>query len=416
MQKILLVVITACLAAGYLLTPIYQGLAYKGKLPLFGFDYVSWPSEQPSTSIVHEEKYKQAAQRSITALRKQQAEIFAPGYTAAVAIDEKLVWTGSVGWADITKRSVMTEDSQLRIGSTSKALTATGLARLVANNEFDLDEKLEEYLKPLPNCYWADITARQLISHMAGIPHYKENTEFMGMLATVSGKNYYPDPLNAITLFDQSETLFSPGEKFSYSSLGFVLLSAAMQKKTHKTYQTIISDMVLKPLAMDDTYAPTPRTHNINLATFYWQNSSEPNELKPWYDVDLSHRLAGGGWVSTSKDLAKLGQGFMKDDFIQPTVRKIFWTPQALNNGEINAQKYGLGWRIHSLDLGAGFTPTEYMHHGGVSAGAQSFLMVVPKYKLSIAVNANVRTKVFWDFGKVAHELARVFIREIEQR
>ncbi|WP_105168283.1 serine hydrolase [Pseudoalteromonas sp. T1lg23B] len=86
-----------------------------------------------------------------------------------------------------------------------------------------------------------------------------------------------------------------------------------------------------------------------------------------------------------------------------------------LNNTEINPQKYGLGWRIHTLNLGEGIIPTEYMHHGGVSAGAQSFLMVVPRYKLSIAVNANVRTKVFWDFAKVAHELARIFVTEVEQ-
>ncbi|OHU88103.1 MULTISPECIES: serine hydrolase domain-containing protein [Pseudoalteromonas] len=416
MKKALLVLLVIVLSAAYALVPVYQGLAYRGIFPLIGFNYITWPSEQPLLSQVHDRRFEGATNKAMEALKQQQAKIFAPGYSAAVAIDGQLIWSASVGWADIAKRRPMNTDTQFRIGSTSKALTATGLARLVANKQFELDEKLANYFDVLPNPRWANITGRQLMSHMAGIPHYKENTELLGLLATIGGQTYYPNVLDAITLFDESDVLFAPGDAFSYSSLGTVLLSAAMQKKTNIKYQNIMFDMVFEPLKMNATFAPTLQSETKNLATFYWQNPLHREELKPWYDVDLSHRLAGGGWVSTPKDLAKLGQGFMSDKFIPPAVRQTFWTPQVLNNGQVNPQKYGLGWRIHPLDLGPGFTPTEYMHHGGVSAGAQSFLMVIPKYKLSIAVNANVRTKVFWHFGEVAHELARVFITELEQR
>lgn len=413
MKKVLIILIVfiifPLLFAGW---PIYQGLAYRGKVPMFGFDYVNWPSEQPFASEVLDTRFESLDNDAQQLLLTQQKKVAAPGYTAAVAIGGKTVWAGSVGWADISEKVAMTTNTQLRIGSTSKALTSTALARLVASKKMDLDEPLKHAFSPLPNKSWGDMTARQLSSHMAGVPHYGENTETIGKLETLGAQTHYGDVMESLTLFDESDLRFKPGEAFSYSSFGTVLLSAWMQVKANKPYQEVMQDTVFKPLNME--HSGTEIEASSHLASFYWQNESNITELKPWYDLDLSHRLAGGGWVSTSKDLVTLGQGFMDTKFIPAEVRDEFWTPQRLNSGEVNEQKYGIGWRVHDLNLGEGFKPLIYMHHGGVSAGAQSFLMVIPEYKMSIAVNANVRTQVFWDFGSVSYDLARLFIRELE--
>ncbi|MDT0604735.1 serine hydrolase domain-containing protein [Thalassotalea castellviae] len=396
--------------------PIYQGMAFRGMLPMIGFNYITWPTEQPTSNKVLDIRFKEVANQAIELLSLQQQKIAAPGYTAAVALDGKLIWAGSVGWADITNKIAMTTDTQLRIGSTSKALTATGLARLVDRGQLNLDQPLSDYFDVIPNRHWANITARQLASHSAGIPHYGDNTETFGILETLSAQTHFKDPLEAITIFDESDMLFEPGEQFSYSSFGTVLLSALMQIKAKVTYQTYMQQAVFKPLAMNSTFTETPHKTSNKLATFYWQDKNQPQRLKVWYDVDLSHRLAGGGWVSTSKDLVKLGQGFMNNDFISAETRATFWTPQKINNGEINPQKYGIGWRIHQLDLCDGYQPLSFIHHGGVSAGAQSFLMIIPEYQLSISVNANIRTEVFSDFASVSYELTKLFIDAIEKQ
>lgn len=393
--------------------PIYQGLAYRGKVPMFGFDYVNWSSEQPYDSEILDTRFESLNEPALQLLSMHQKNVAAPGYTAAVAIDGKTVWAGSVGWADISEKVAMTTNTQLRIGSTSKALTSTALARLVASDKMDLDEPLKQSFIPLPNQHWGDMTARQLSSHMAGMPHYGENSELIGKLESLGAQTHYADVMDSLTLFDESDLMFKPGESFSYSSFGTVLLSAWMQVKANKPYQAIMRDSVFKPLKM--ALSGTEAEANSNLATFYWQNENNITELKPWYELDLSHRLAGGGWVSTSKDLVTLGQGFMDARFIPAEIREEFWTPQRLGNGEINPQKYGIGWRIHDLNLGEGIKQLTYMHHGGVSAGAQSFLMVIPEYKMSIAVNANVRTKIFWDFGSVSYDLARLFIAKVDE-
>ncbi|GHF92537.1 hypothetical protein GCM10017161_20850 [Thalassotalea marina] len=372
------------------------------------------PQNQPQQSLVFNSRYEKTADEAIQALLSHNIAVSSPGYTAAVSINGEKVWAGSVGWANIEKQIAMTPTTQLRVGSTSKLLTSVGLAKLIKQGKLNLDTPIKTYLKDLPNIKWDKITPRQLASHTAGLPHYGQNTEFFGKLTTLKADEHFTNVQDALTLFDDSELLFEPGEKFEYSSLGTVLLSAVMQEAANKNYQIYMQENVLEPLGLKSTTFEAPHNQPKQLASFYWRDEKAPELYKTWMSVDLSHRLAAGGWVSTSQDLVKLGQAFLNDDFIPAKVRDEFWTVQRLNSGIENHQGYGIGWRIHELDLGQGFEKQLYMHHGGVSAGSQSFLMVLPKYHMSIAINANFKTQNFRDFNKVSYELARLFIRALE--
>jgi len=417
-KKLILGLVAILIAAFiYAALPVYQGLSHRGKAPMLAFNYIDWPKDQPATSNVHQPRFATLDTAALKALKAQQKAVSAPGYTAAVAIDGKMAWSASVGWADIEDKVAMSTATSMRIGSTSKALTATALARLVAQDKLDLDAPLNSYFKELPHPSWAKISARHLASHMSGLPHYRRNADRYGMLASLSAQGDYDNVLDAVKLFDASDLLFQPGEEFSYSSWGTVLLSALIQIKAEQPYQSFMGEAVLAPLNMSSTRSKLSQEGKKNktpTAQFYWQDPNQTSRLKPWYPLNLSHRLAGGGWLSTSMDLARLGQGFMNEDFLPVNIREQFWTPQKLNNGEFNPQHYGLGWRVHELKLGKDFEPLMYMHHGGVAAGAQSFLLVVPRYKLSMAINANIRTEVFSDFAKVSRELLKLFIAELE--
>ncbi|MEM6531601.1 MAG: serine hydrolase domain-containing protein [Myxococcota bacterium] len=63
------------------------------------------------------------------------------GFSAAVSIKGRVVWAGAVGFADIASARPVTPDTRFRIDSTSKALTATALARLVQRGQVDAAER-----------------------------------------------------------------------------------------------------------------------------------------------------------------------------------------------------------------------------------------------------------------------------------
>ena len=293
-----------------------------------------------------------------------------------------------------------------RIGSTSKALTATGLARLVDKDQVDLDKAISGYMNEIP-LGWQNMTTRQLASHTAGLPHYKSNTDYLGLYKTMSLSSRYSTPKDALTVFDGSELLFKPGQDFSYSSFGTVLLSAVMADAVQVPFLSIMENQVFEPIEMVNTKAEFQVSDQQLLAEFYWNDGGKQNHVRPWREVDLSHRLAGGGFVSTSADLVKLGSAWLNEGYLSQQTRSTFWTPQTLPDGTKTPGGYSLGWRVITLPINQ--QKTMIANHGGVSRGAQSWLMVLPEYSMVVAVNINSNTEVFWDFASVSMKIAELF-------
>lgn len=393
------------------LKPVYEFYAHRGEVPMPFWNHQTIPDSAPRFNKVFSPQYQKVANKAIVELDNHRRQINSPGISAAVAINGELVWAGGSGWANLSSNQPVTAETQFRIGSTSKALTATLLARLVQDGRIGLDTPLKQLELGELNSNWSAITPRHLASHTAGLPHYGGNTEWFGLYKFMALNTHYDQVMDAVALFDETETLFAPGESFSYSSLGTVLLSAVMQEVGEKSFQVLVQNEVLIPLGMTNTLPePTQDKTTEQMAEFYWRNDESNPIVRPWRKVDLSHRLAGGGFVSTPTDLTKLGLGFIDDGFINADIRQTFWTPQQLNNGDVNEQHYALGWRVHKLNLGDDLGELINANHGGVSRGSQSWLMVIPKHRMVVAVNINTKTEVFRDFASIAKILSKRFL------
>lgn len=418
MRILVAILIALSMASCSSISPLYQFYAHKHAVPMIGGKYLDIPEDSPQQSEVFDHAYDPAIPAAMSILEFHRRAISSPGISAAVAVNGKLIWAGTSGWSDIETRTPLSTTSQFRIGSTSKPLTATLLAKLVDAGELQLDVPIAKYDVGQLNTLWHDITPRQLASHTAGLPHYKDNTDMRGLYQTMALKRHYGNVRDAVEIFDTSDTLFPPGDAFSYSSLGTVLLSAVIQEAVGMPFQQAMEQRVFAPLGMTHT-RPEPevdnrRSETPDLVSFYWHPEDKQKRVKLWRDVDLSHRLAGGGFISTSSDLVRLGLGFLDKEFVTLSTRETFWTPQTLNNGEVNEQGYGIGWRVRHSDFGEGLGSLFHANHGGVSRGAQSWLMVLPQHKMVVAVNINAKTEHFWDFGKVSFDLVSHFLRAAE--
>ncbi|WP_300532408.1 serine hydrolase domain-containing protein [Maricaulis sp.] len=393
------------LAAIWALAPVYGFFAHRGEAPLGPFGWTQLPDGPgPVTQDLLDPAYAGAAEEAARRLEAWRARIGAPALSAAVAVEGEIVWRGAAGWSDLARATPATPDTIFRIGSTSKAVTATALARQVQRGELDLDAPLATYFADLPNPAWTGITARQLASHMAGVPHYGGNSDTAGLIATMTMRRHYPTVQAALDVFDGSALGFEPGTDFNYSSLGTVLLGAAMSEAGGLSYRDLIAREVIEPAGAQSTLV-APRSHSGELANFYLRRDQR---YRVWRPVDLSHRLPGGGWASTPSDLVRIGSLWLDEDFISPETREAFWTPQSLANGETNEQDYALGWRWREFEI-EGVGIARNANHGGVSRGSQSWLLVFPDYEMSIAFNTNMNTEEFAEFGMFYQDLVEVF-------
>lgn len=109
-----------------------------------------------------------------------------------------------------------------------------------------------------------------------------------------------------------------------------------------------------------------------------------------------------------------MGSAWLDPGYIAPHTREAFWTPQRLASGAINAQSYAIGWRANSNFKALGpDRPVWNVHHGGVSKGAYSWLVVYPDCRLVVALNANARLDDFGDFIAIEQAISRMFLERI---
>ena len=408
MKKTLLALTALVLVALlWLLEPVYQFYAHRGEAPLPPFGWQEIRGEVPESQDVLNRRFTAQGQQALNAIREYRREHNLPGLSVAVAQRYSLVWTGTVGFADIAEGRAMTSDTLFRIGSTSKAITATAFARLAQRDEIKLDTPLSVSMPNLPNPAWANITHRQLASHSAGIPHYRENGDWVGLYHSIALQKHYGDVRDALAVFDGSPLLFEPGTRFHYSSLGTVLLGAAMSEITGLPYRELISRTVLEPAGMKSTFADGDKdARSDRLATLYYTHGER---FRPWRHVDLSHRLPGGGYISSPSDLARMGVKVLDQNYISAATREIFWTPQRLADGSVNEQDYAIGWRWREWDI-EGIGIVRNANHGGVARGSQCWLLVFPDYEISMAFCTNTKTDTFGTFGRVYEPLIQAFM------
>lgn len=390
----------------WILAPVYAFYAHRGIAPMPPWGWLTIEGLVPEVQETYDPRYENAGARALRQMADYRAAHNLPSLSAAVAVGSETVWAGSVGFSDIASRAPVTPETLFRIGSTSKALTATALARLVERGEIDLDEPLSSYLAGIGNPAWSEITPRQLASHSAGIPHYGENEDWIGLYRSVALNYHYDDVRDSLSVFDSSPLLFAPGTDFHYSSLGTVLLGAAMSDASGSTYRELIFREVLEPAGMDSTFADgDDDQRESGRATLYF---TDGQRFRPWRNVDLSHRLPGGGFISSPKDLVQLGKMYFDGEYLSAETRDHFWTPQRLADGSINEQNYALGWRWREWDI-AGVGVVRNANHGGVSRGSQCWLLIYPDYVMSVAFCTNAKTEEFSTFGQIYETLFRSF-------
>src|SRR5207253_7938605 len=73
-----------------------------------------------------------------------------PGFSVAVAVDGKTVWSEGFGLADLENKVAVSPRTRFRVGSISKLLTAAGLARLYEQGLVDLEAPVQRYVPTFP--------------------------------------------------------------------------------------------------------------------------------------------------------------------------------------------------------------------------------------------------------------------------
>ncbi|KAF6779149.1 hypothetical protein AHF37_01494 [Paragonimus kellicotti] len=346
-----------------------------------------------------------------------------PGIAVAISYAGRTVHSAGYGFADVEQLVPTRPDTLFRIASISKSITSIIVGRLLEQNKLTLDDDVRSFVPEFPekqiNGKYAKITVRSLMNHTSGIRSYvksdkgKGQSDYPEMLL----QTRYSSPLEACALFKNDPLVHAPAEKYTYSTYGFTLLSAVIERAC------AVSGPIFEPLPSTTIWGANAERGKSDIpeqaridkqfgrlftrlgmmhtcleyhekitqfrASQYRRNDKGVLENTPM--IDNSYKWAGGGILSTAPDLIRLANHLAYaywgclpySGVLRPDTLDELWMVSAVNPE--SRWQPGLGWFLSRRSglpppTGTPICPDRWyvMHTGGAVGGTTVLLLSLP--------------------------------------
>jgi D-alanyl-D-alanine carboxypeptidase len=299
-------------------------------------------------------------------MKAEMKKLRIPGLSLAIVKNGRLVKAAGYGLSNVETATPATPETAYKVASISKPIIATAVMLLAQEGKVGLNETVARYLPDCPPS-WAEITVSHLLSHTSGLVRdpldYHSYTEQQPMAVIES----------AYTLPLQSK----PGEKWSYSNIGYYVLAEIITRSAGMPWSDFIAKQLFEPAGTTSTRLTSVSAIIPNRARGYEIGPAGLSNAQDWIAVRPS-----GAYVSTVLDLAKLDVFLGSYSPLDAARRAAMVTPVMLPDGK--ATSYGLGWNLDS------YLGEERIAHTGQYPGFRSEWERYPKQELSIVVLANL--------------------------
>ena len=316
-----------------------------------------------------------------------------PGLAAILIRDGRIGYRRTFGFADLDARTRITSDTQFLTASITKQFTAMAIMILAERHKLQIDDPLSKFCPEFP-AYAREITLRNLLTHTSGIAEYDDllgvtnyDTYFRSSMGPPAAHEW--TSLEILQFLSRQQKLrFPPGEKFEYSSSGYVILAQIIERVTGQRYAEFLKENIFDPLDMRDTLVVDERKQKVpRLALGYAKRDGR------WQDVTYSPEnsvYGEDGIYSTVNDLYKWDQALYGDRLVSRAMLEMAFTPGRTRDGnEISADilsrpsSYGFGWSISSI------RGEKTVEHSGGWSGYGTHILRLPARRMSAIVLMN---------------------------
>jgi len=295
-----------------------------------------------------------------------------PGIALAVIQGDETVYLKAYGQADSNR--LLTPQTPMYIGSTSKSFTALAIMQLVEAGKIELDAPVRKYLpwfKIADETASQTLTVRHFLHHATGLSESTYNVDL-------------PDDAS-IELAVRSMagmTLTAPvGERSMYFNLNFDVLALIVEKVSGQTYADYVKAHIFEPLDMTHSYTDPTEARAVGLAQGYSRifgftiPRPQPHRI---YD------LGAGYLISTAEDMAHYliamsnrGQ-YSTARLLSPKGMQALFTPRPQQGFA-----YGMGWFVDNVN------GIPRIQHGGANETFKTFADFYPTRHTGIVLLIN---------------------------
>ncbi|MEA5572502.1 serine hydrolase domain-containing protein [Calothrix sp. UHCC 0171] len=288
-------------------------------------------SISPTPPIIHAQVERQINQANWTPKRQVDAAINTyknkfnvPGMSVAIAQNGKIVYAAGFGFADIAKQQKVDSGTVFRLASVSKPITMALTMRQVEKG-LSLDKPARFYVPELPAHH--TYTVAHLLKRQSGIRHYRgskaKDCEVPNNPNWKDSSNtQYSTATAATKLFSQDPLMFKPGTKPCYSTHAYTVLGAVLEGSSKKSFTGLVNQELTQGLNLSSLRPEFINQANSKRANIYQDKNDANDKNIPANRDNLSWKYAGGGFESSSVDLAKFGMKVIDGSFLSPQGRQ----------------------------------------------------------------------------------------------
>ncbi len=301
-------------------------------------------------------------------IKELQLETSSQSISAAIYSNNTLFWTNGFEIQDEEVVQIKGKRSY-RIGSVSKIFTSAILEMMRAENKLNLDAPVFKYL-PEFGAKGKKITLRSLANHTSGVRHYDYGEEQLA-------RKPYESSLESLELFVNDPLLFESKTNYYYSSYGYNLIAACLEKVAKKNYEVVLKEYITQPFGFNSIEVEKQYDFKPEYGDIYEGKHSVANAK------DLSYKWASGGLRSNVTDLVKFGALFFDNNStFDNNSRLNFFTPGVLKDG--TSVSHAIGWKADTLNTGE-----RIIYHNGEVQGGRTHFLVIPELNISVAISVN---------------------------
>ena len=302
-----------------------------------------------------------------------------------VARDGHVLVSKGYGMANLEYETPNTPQTRFRLGSITKQFTAVAILMLEERGKLNVQDSICKYMTDCPQA-WQPVTIRHLLSHTSGIPNFTSFHDYQKTMALRATMD------ELIARFKDKPLDFQPGEKWSYSNSGYILLGYLIEKLSGKSYEAFLQENIFDPLKMTGTGYDSPARIIKHRAAGY-QPRGNVMINAPYLDMTIPH--AAGALYSTVEDLYLWDQALYTEKLISKKSFDAMFTPVK--------NDYGYGWGINKQN-----GLTRIAHGGGIN-GFVTFIARYPEAKAVVIVLSNFANA---NPQNIATELAKMALAD----
>jgi len=293
-----------------------------------------------------------------------------------VVVGDKVVFEGTVGYADAATREPVTPTTVFRLASLSKAFATAITGLLVDDGKLDWDTRLIDVLPyfKLKNMQEADqATVSDILGQKIGLPR---NT-FDNML-----EDDIPYQ-ELVRKLDEVDMTCGVGQCYGYQNVAFSMIGDVVLARTGDFFYHLVDKRLFYPLGMTTaTYGRAGLESSKNWAR---PHHASRHGWVPFEPNETYYRVAPAAGVNASlRDMEKwlIAQMGGRPDVLPGTLLDVLHAPGVNTPSELHSSPwrrarlsdahYALGWRVYR------YGGETLIYHAGAVAGYRTMIGFFP--------------------------------------